>query len=73
MWEKACFVHSCFGRKHFISIENTGNLSAFFSWTNIIIIPLRFLYKEHLVIIFNIIGNITHNNKIIIIIFIFKT
>ena len=32
MWEKACFVGSCFERKHFSSIENTGNLSAFFSW-----------------------------------------
>ena len=29
MWEKACFFGSCFGRKHFSSIENTGNLSAF--------------------------------------------
>ena len=34
MWEKACFCcfvffASCFGRKHFSSIENTGNLYAF--------------------------------------------
>ena len=28
--------------------------------TNIIIMSLRFLYKEHLVTIFKIIGNITH-------------
>ena len=32
IWEKACFVGSCFGRKHFSSIENTGNLVCFFSW-----------------------------------------
>ena len=42
--------------------------------TNVITMPFWFLYKGHLVITFNIIGNKHYcNNKIIIIIFIFKT
>ena len=45
------FVGSCFGRKHFSSIVNTHNLSAFFSLeTNVILMPLQLLYKKHLII-----------------------
>ena len=49
------FVGSCFERKHFSSIENTGNPFCFFLLElTIIIMPSRFLYKEHLVIILNL-------------------
>ena len=47
MWEKACLFGSCFGRKHFSSIENTCNLLLLSVGTNAIIMPSRFLYKEH--------------------------
>ena len=60
MWGRNGFVGSCFGRKHFSSIEKQVTFLLSSLGTNVIIMPLRFLYKEHLVIIFNITGNITH-------------
>ena len=53
MFEKACFFFVvAFGESISVPLRTQATFLLFSLGTNVIIMPLRFLYKEHLVIIF---------------------